>query len=222
MMRLSLGKSLMVMEFILSNQPIKLVVLISGSGSNLQALIDAIEDISLNAEVIHVISNRKSAYGLERAQKHGIQTTTVSLKPYKTDGRGREQFDLDLAQAINEIAPDLIVLAGWMHILSEPFLDAVNVDVINLHPALPDMFAGVNAIERAYEAFQHGDITNSGCMIHHVIPEVDAGDVIVQAQVPILPDDTLDSFATRMHNTEHRIIVEAVKKIQQQKESTHE
>ncbi len=212
----------MVMEFKLSNQPIKLVVLISGGGSNLQALIDAIEDKSLNAEIIHVISNRKQAYGLERAENHAIPTTTVSLKRYKTNGHSREQFDLDLAQAINRIAPDLIVLAGWMHILSELFLNTVDVDVINLHPALPNMFTGVNAIERAYEAFQQGDITHSGCMIHHVIPEVDAGDVIVQAEVPILPDDTLESFATRMHATEHRIIVEAVKKIQQQKESTHE
>jgi len=210
------------MECKLSNPTLKLVVLVSGSGSNLQALIDAIEEQSLDAEIVHVISNRKHAYGLERAQKHGIPTTIVSLKPYKEDGRGRTQFDLDLAQTIKMIAPDLVVLAGWMHILSESFLTALEVDVINLHPALPDMFAGVNAIERAYEAFQQGDITNSGCMIHHVIPEVDAGEVIVQANVPILPDDTLESFATRMHATEHRIIVEAVKKIQQQKESTHE
>lgn len=222
MIHLWSAKSLRVMEFKLSNQPIKLVVLISGSGSNLQALIDAIEDNSLNAEILRVISNRKQAYGLERAENHNIPTTTVALKPYKTDGRGREQFDLDLAQTINGIAPDLIVLAGWMHILSESFLNTVDVDVINLHPALPNMFAGVNAIERAYEAFQQGDITKSGCMIHHVIPEVDAGDVIIQADVPILPDDTLESFATRMHTTEHRIIVEAVKKIQQQKDSTHE
>ena len=206
----------------MSNQPIKLVVMVSGSGSNLQALIDAIEDKSLSAEIIHVISNRKNAYGLERAKKHGIPTTIVSLKPYTDDGRGREQFDVDLANVIKSLSPDLVVLAGWMHILSETFLTTVGIDVINLHPALPNMFAGVQAIERAYEAFQQGDITHSGCMIHHVIPEVDAGDVIVQAEVPILPDDTLDAFATRMHQAEHCIIVEAVKKIQEQKETTHE
>jgi folate-dependent phosphoribosylglycinamide formyltransferase PurN len=103
-----------------------------------------------------------------------------------------------------------------MHILSETFLTRVEEDVINLHPALPDMFAGIHAIERAYEAFQQGKIPHSGCMIHHVIPEVDAGDVIVQAIVPILPTDTLDTFAERMHQTEHRIIVDAVQKIQQQ------
>ena len=206
----------------MSNQPIKLVVLVSGSGSNLQALIDAIEEQSLYAEIIHVISNRKSAYGLERAQQHCIPTTVVSLKPYQQDGRGREQFDIDLARIIKGLSPDLVVLAGWMHILSETFLSAVGIDVINLHPALPNMFAGVHAIERAYEAFQQGEITHSGCMIHHVIPEVDAGEVIVQAEVAILPDDTLDDFATRMHQTEHRIIVEAINKIQHQKESTHE
>ena len=206
----------------LSSQTLKLVVLISGSGSNLQALIDAIEDKSLDAEIIHVISNRKNAYGLDRAQQYGIPTTVVSLKPYKEDGRGREQFDVDLAQIIKGLSPDLVVLAGWMHILSETFLTAVGIDVINLHPALPNMFAGVDAIERAYEAFQQGEITHSGCMMHHVIPEVDAGEVIVQAIVPILPDDTLDAFATRLHQAEHRIIVEAVKKIQEQKETTHE
>jgi formyltetrahydrofolate-dependent phosphoribosylglycinamide formyltransferase len=201
------------MECKLSNQPLRLVVMISGGGSNLQALIDAIKEKSLDAKIIHVISNRKNAYGLERAQKYGIPTTIVSLKPYKVDGRGREQFDIDLAEIIKTIEPDLVVLAGWMHILSEPFLTAVGVDVINLHPALPNMFAGINAIERAYEAFQRGEIVYSGCMIHHVIPEIDAGDVIVQADVPILRADTLESFASRMHQTEHRIIVEAVKTI---------
>lgn len=190
--------------------------MVSGNGSNLQALVDAVEDQTLDAEIIHVISNRKSAYALERCAKHHIPTTVSLLKPYKEDGRGREQYDVDLAQMVNDLSPDLIVLAGWMHILSATFLEQINVDVINLHPALPGMFAGTRAIERAYEAYQHGEITHSGCMIHYVIPEVDAGEVIVQADVPILADDTLESFAQRMHQTEHRIIVEAVRKIEKQ------
>lgn len=207
----------------MSNQPIKLVALVSGSGSNLQALIDAIDDQSLDAEIIHVISNRKNAYALERAATHHIPAQVARLSSYKKDGRGREQYDIDLAQMINAFSPDLIVLAGWMHILSKAFLELVDADVINLHPALPGAFAGINALERAYEAFQNGEITHSGCMIHYVMPEVDAGEVIIQAEVPILEEDTLESFAERMHQTEHRIIVDAVRKIQQQhKETSHE
>lgn len=195
----------------LSEQPIKLVVMASGSGSNLQALIDAIEDGSLNAKILHVIANRKAAFALQRAEKHHIPASIHRLKPYQQDGRGREQYDFDLAHAINAIQPDVVVLAGWMHIFSAHFLAQIRCDVINLHPALSGAFAGINAIQRAYEAFQQGEITHSGCMIHRVIPEVDAGEVILQAEVPIYPDDTLDDFAARMHLTEHRIIVEAVR-----------
>ena len=199
----------------MSEQPIKLFVLISGSGTNLQALIDAIEEKSLNAKILHVIANRKRAFGLQRAEKHSIPASVHLLKPYKQDGRGREQYDLDLAAQINAIQPDLIVLAGFMHILSAAFLNAVDCDVINLHPALPGAFAGTNAIERAYEAYQQGEVTQSGCMIHRVIPEVDAGEVIVLEEVKIHPDDTLETFAQRMHAAEHRIIVEAVRLFQQ-------
>lgn len=188
--------------------------MVSGGGSNLQALIDAIANHSLNAEIVHVIANRKTAFAIERAKKHNIPTSIVLLKPYKNDGRGRKQYDIDLASQIRGMQADLVVLAGWMHILSADFLDAVGINVINLHPALPNTFAGTKAIERAYEAFQRGDIKYSGCMIHYVIPEVDAGEVILKVDVPIFLEDTLDSFAERMHQTEHNIIVQAVKKIQ--------
>jgi len=194
----------------LTEQTFKIVVLVSGSGSNLQALIDAIEAKQLDADIVQVISNRKSAYALERAEKHGIPSAVHSLKPYKEDERGRDQYDLDLADMVNQLSPDLIVLAGWMHILSEGFLDRVTADVINLHPALPGQFAGTHAIERAYEAYQKGNIDHSGCMIHHVIPEVDAGEVVIEAVVPIHDDDTLEKFTERMHQTEHQIIVAAV------------
>lgn len=222
MMHLSWVRSSKATGCNLSEQPLKLVVMISGSGTNLQALIDAIEEENLHAEIIHVISNRASAYGLERAKKHNIPTSVALLRPYKDDGRGREQYDIDLAHQIKVMQPDLVVLAGWMHILSAAFLEQVGGDVINLHPALPGEFNGMNAIQHAFEAFQQGDITHSGCMIHYVIPEVDAGEVIVQADVPIFAEDTVDSFAERMHQTEHYIIVEAVKKLQQQKEISNE
>jgi formyltetrahydrofolate-dependent phosphoribosylglycinamide formyltransferase len=189
----------------------KLVVLISGSGTNLQAIMDAIHAGTLSAEIVLVVSNRKGAYGLIRAEQAGIPTLYVPLKPYLDDGHGRERYDADLATAIAPYHPDLIVLAGWMHILSPAFLKQFPRRVINLHPALPGKFPGTQAIERAYEAFQHSAIEHSGCMVHFVVPEVDAGDVIASSTVPIEPEDTLETFEARMHTYEHRLIVEAIR-----------
>ncbi len=197
----------------MSDAALRLVVLISGSGTNLQAIIDAIDEGRLSAEIACVISNRKAAYGLERAQMTGIPTRYFPLKPYKEDGRGREQYDLDLADCIRPYQPDVVVLAGWMHILSAGFLERVGTTVINLHPALPDTFPGTHAIERAYEAYQRGEIEASGCMIHHVVPEVDAGTVIMQEVVPFHDGDTLEDYKARMHEAEHRIIVEALRRL---------
>jgi formyltetrahydrofolate-dependent phosphoribosylglycinamide formyltransferase len=188
-----------------------IVVLISGSGTNLQALIDAVETGALPAEISLVVSNRKKAYGLVRAEQAGIPTLYFPLKPYKTAVHGREAYDAGLAQKILEQKPDLIVLAGWMHIVSPTFLNYFPNQVINLHPALPGQFAGTHAIDRAFAAYQQGEINYSGCMVHVVIPEVDAGPVLATAEVPILPDDTLDEFEARMHATEHQLIVKATK-----------
>jgi formyltetrahydrofolate-dependent phosphoribosylglycinamide formyltransferase len=123
----------------------------------------------------------------------------------------REAYDADLAQKILAYTPDLIVLAGWMHIVSPAFLDCFPNQVINLHPALPGQFAGTQAIDRAFAAYQQGKITHSGCMVHVVIPEVDAGPVLAMAEVPILPDDSLADFEARMHTAEHQLIVQATK-----------
>ena len=188
----------------------RLIVLISGSGSNLQAILDAAANHTLPVEVVLVVSNRKDAYGLVRAAQAGVPTLYFPLKPYKDAGRGRDQYDADLAAQVSPYQPDLIVLAGWMHVLSPAFLNHFPRQVINLHPALPDTFAGTHAIERAYEAFQRGEISHSGCMVHTTIPEVDAGPVIAQASVPIYPTDSLDDFATRMHQAEHTLLVEAI------------
>lgn len=193
-----------------SENPIRLVVLVSGGGSNLQAIIDAIHKQHLRAEVVLVVSNRKNAYGLQRAEDAGIPTLYSPLKPILAAGKSREAYDADLAAAIAEHSPDLIVLAGWMHILSPAFLERFPNKVINLHPALPGTFPGTQAIERAYEAYQVGAIDRSGIMVHYAVPEVDAGEVIIQAEVPILPDDSLEDFAERMHATEHRLIVQAI------------
>jgi formyltetrahydrofolate-dependent phosphoribosylglycinamide formyltransferase len=188
----------------------RLVVLISGNGSNLQAILDAINAGRFDAKVVLVVSNRKAAYGLIRAARAAISTLYYPLKPYTTSGRSREEYDADLAQQILVQQPDLIVLAGWMHVFSTAFLDRFPGKVINLHPALPGVFPGSDAINRAYEAYQQGEITHSGCMVHSVIPELDAGPVLAQRVVPIHPADTLADFESRMHSAEHEVIVEAV------------
>lgn len=188
----------------------RIVVLISGSGSNLQAIIDAISAKKLHAEIALVVSNKKDAYGLERAKQAGITTNYFPLKPYKDAGKSRELYDEALGKLIQAYAPDLIVLAGWMHILSPAFLDQFPRRVINLHPALPGEYPGTHAIERAFDAFQRGEITRSGIMVHYAVPEVDAGDVIIQAEVPILATDKLEDFQKRIQATEHQVIVQAI------------
>jgi len=215
-----------------------MTVLISGSGTNLQALIDACgqspssQDRSAprrllpNAHVCHVISNRKDAKGLDRAEEAGIHTTYHNLVGYKKnypdteDGvkRARRQYDSELAQKIltNIPCPDLVVCAGWMHILSPGFISALasaNVPIINLHPALPGQFDGADAIGRAYEAFQRGQITKTGVMVHYVIDKVDQGAPILVKEVAIKSDDSQDDLEDRIHRTEWKLIVEATGRV---------
>jgi formyltetrahydrofolate-dependent phosphoribosylglycinamide formyltransferase len=189
----------------------RIVILISGEGTNLQALLDEQAKGELKGEIALVVSNRKDAHGLERAQQAGVETLYFPLKPYLDAGKTREQYDAELAEKINTYNPALIVLAGWMHILSPAFLECFPNQVINLHPALPGQFAGTNAIQRAFEAYQRGEIKYTGCMVHYVTPEVDVGEVIRQIVVPINTKDTLESLEQRMHMNEHYLILKAVK-----------
>lgn len=191
----------------------RLAVLISGHGSNLQALIDAIQAGELAAQLVVVVSNRREAYGLVRAEQAGIPTLYFPLKPYLEAGASREAYDAGLAERVATYRPDLIVLAGWMHILTPAFLDHFPGRVLNLHPALPGQFPGTHAIERAYEAFQQGAIDHTGVMIHWVIPEIDAGPVIATADVPIYATDRLDDLETRLHAAEHRLLVEVIREV---------
>ena len=192
---------------------LRLVVLVSGSGSNLQAIIDAIAAGDLDAEIALVVSNRQAAFALERAAQVGIPTLYFPLKPYRDGGQGREAYDADLAAEIAQAAPDVVMLAGWMHVLSPAFLERFPGRVLNLHPALPGTLPGTHAIERAFELFQRGELDHSGCMVHYVIPEVDAGEVVRQVEVPLLPGDTLEVFEARMHAAEHRLVVEALREV---------
>lgn len=186
-----------------------IVVLISGSGTNLQALMDATQEGKLKGKIIGVISNRKNAFGLERAKKANIPTKTFSLKQFKDEGKTRVDFDIHVAKTIQEeYKPDLVILAGFMHILSPEFLSFFNNNVMNLHPALPGQFDGAHAIERAYEAFKRGEIKHTGIMVHKVIADVDRGQVILQKEVPIYETDSLQDLEERIHSYEHLLIVE--------------
>ncbi len=189
----------------------RLIVFISGGGSNLQALMDATQTGMLEAEIVLVVSNRKAAFGLERARNAGIPTLYFPLKPYKDAGKSRAQYDTDLAAAVLEHKPDLIVLAGWMHIDSGALVRAFSGRIINLHPALPGEFPGAHGIEDAFAAWQRGEITRSGCMVHHVIEELDAGEAIATREVPFQAGDTLETYSERLHAAEHALIVEATR-----------
>ena len=200
-------------------------------GTNLQALIDAVRTPALpNAQITLVLSNRKAAYGLTRAAQSipPIPTAYLALKPYlnKNPGATRRDYDAEIAKIVLREQPDIVVLAGWMHILGEGFLELVDgrkrlegnsvtkpIAVINLHPALPDQFDGAGAIERAYEAFQKGEITHSGAMVHRVVKDVDKGEPIIIRQVNFVEAESIEEYEARLHLVEHEIIVQATSKV---------
>jgi formyltetrahydrofolate-dependent phosphoribosylglycinamide formyltransferase len=190
--------------------PARLVVLISGNGSNLQALIDAYRENRMPARVVAVFSNKTDAYGLERARRVEIPALAVP----KPRDQERRDYDAWLAARVAEYRPDWVVLAGWMRILSSAFLARFPNRVINIHPALPGAFPGTGAIERAYQAYQQGSLAQTGVMIHRVPDEgVDDGPVLGLETVPIQPGDTLETLETRVHAVEHRLLVETICKI---------
>ncbi|MCB9795216.1 MAG: phosphoribosylglycinamide formyltransferase [Alphaproteobacteria bacterium] len=190
---------------------LRVVVLISGSGSNLQAILDACADGRIEGEVVAVVSNRRAAYGLTRAEQAGVPTEYLPLARFTRQGQGREDYDAAVAELVLGYAPDLVVLAGWMHVLSPAFLDRLPAGrVINLHPALPGQFAGTHAIERAFEAYRAGALEHTGIMVHEVIPEVDAGPVLGTALVPIHADDDLEALTARVHAAEHALLVQVI------------
>ena len=198
----------------MSRPRFRIVVLLSGSGSNLQAILDATRNGALpGVDIVLVVSDRASAYGLERAARAGVPNQLFPIRPFTEAGKTREDYDAGLAEAILPQAPDLIVCAGWMRILSPAFLDRFPGKIINLHPALPGVLAGKDSLRGTFEAAQRGEPVPTGCMVHRVIAEVDAGEVIDTEAVPIAAGDTLETFAARMHAAEHRLIVRAIAKV---------
>ncbi len=186
-----------------SDKPLRLVVLISGNGSNLQAIINSIENDSLPARIEAVISNRADAYGLQRAQKHGIPHHILPGKEFKS----REEYDQALQQLIDQYHPDLVVLAGFMRILSENFVRHYSHKMMNIHPSLLPKYKGLDTHQRVLEA---GD-DRHGCSVHFVTPELDDGPIILQAEVEVKDDDTAETLAQRVHREEHRIYPEAIR-----------
>ncbi len=190
-----------------------LVVLISGNGSNLQAILDACASGELGARVVAVVSNKADAYGLERARRANVPAIVKS----KSIDQDRRAYDAELAELVAAYHPDWVVLAGWMRVLTTAFLARCPNRVINLHPALPGTFPGTHAIERAFHAYQQREIEHTGVMVHLVPDEgVDCGPVLAQEIVPIYSNDTLDALEARMHTVEHRLLVQTLKRLIEQ------
>ncbi|WP_448187262.1 phosphoribosylglycinamide formyltransferase [Azospirillum sp. sgz301742] len=185
---------------------LKLGVLISGRGSNLQALIDAAEDPAFPAEIALVLSNKADAYGLERAAKSGIGTAVVNHRDFPGD---KPAFEAAMDATLRAAGVELVCLAGFMRILSPWFVQAWHDRLINIHPSLLPSFKGLDTHERALEA----GVRVHGCTVHYVRPEMDVGPIVVQAAVPVLADDDSHSLADRVLAQEHRIYPLAVRLI---------
>ncbi|MFN9584816.1 MAG: phosphoribosylglycinamide formyltransferase [Pseudomonadaceae bacterium] len=183
--------------------PCNVVVLISGSGSNLQALIDSVAHDGNPARIAAVICNRAGAYGLERAKQAGFATSLID----HTQFDGREAFDAALIQTIDAHQPDLVVLAGFMRILTPGFVQHYAGRLLNIHPSLLPKHKGLHTHQRAIEA---GD-SEHGCSVHFVTEELDGGPLVVQAVLPVMADDTAESLAHRVHQQEHQIYPLAVR-----------
>lgn len=180
----------------------RITVLISGNGSNLQALIDARDSGRLDLDITHVISNRADAAGLKRAREAGIPTSTLAHGGFA----GRDEYDQALVFKVAEQSPDLIVLAGFMRILGQPVLERFDGRMINLHPSLLPRYRGADTYRRAIEA---GD-PEHGASIHFVTAELDGGPVISQVRIPIIEQDSPDSLAARLGPREHDLVVATV------------
>lgn len=187
------------------------MVLVSGSGTNLQAILDACRGGRLEATTELVVSNRRDAFALERAAAAGVAAVYHPLRPYREDGRGREAYDADLAAIVARACPDWVVLAGWMHVLSPAFLDRFPGRVVNLHPALPGAFPGATAIADALAAHGRGEVDHTGVMVH-LVPDagVDEGPVLASRPVAIEAGDTHESLSERIHAVEHELLVEVL------------
>ena len=186
---------------------IKLGVLGSGSGSNMQAILDAIEEGSLDAEIVLVLSDNPDAYILERAQKAGIATEVIDCGGYKT--KFPDESQAAVAEKLKAMGVDIVCLAGFMRLVKQPMLDVFPERILNIHPSLLPAYPGLMAWKQAVE----DGADESGCTVHYVDAGMDTGPVILQARVPVLADDTAGTLHARIQVEEHRLYPEAIRKV---------
>ena len=186
----------------LSQKPIKLGIMASGSGTNFEAVAQAIADKKLNAEIVVVIYNNPQAKVRSRAKKWQIPTVLINHREY----RKREELDQKIVNTLQEYDVEWVIMAGWMRIVTQVLLDNFRDRVINIHPSLLPSFKGINAIEQALTA----QVKITGCTVHLVSLEVDSGQIIMQAAVPILPNDTFETLHKRIQIQEHLILPQAI------------
>jgi len=186
-----------------TRSPLKLAVLVSGNGSNLQAIIDAIESGAINAKITCVVSNKSDAFALTRAIKHNIPTAIHKNQDYPT----RREYDAALVKILRDHGAELVILAGFMRILSEVMVNAFPHAIINIHPALLPAFPGLHAQKQALD---YG-VRYSGCTVHLVDCGTDTGPIIIQAVVPIEQNDTEETLSARIQQEEHRCFPETIR-----------
>jgi len=182
-------------------RPIRVAVLVSGSGTNLQAILDAVEAGAIDANVVVVFSNKREAHALTRAAKHKVPTEV--LEANSTD---REAYDREAAALIAKYSPDLLVFAGYMRVVTKAFIERFPDRIINIHPALLPAFPGMHAQQQALDA----GVKLTGCTTHFVRAEVDAGPIILQASVPVEEGDTVEALTARILVEEHKILPQTV------------
>jgi len=186
----------------MTEQAVRTVIMVSGSGTNLQAIIDAaVPEI----DIVAVVSDNPGAYGLQRAQDAGIAGVTVDYKSYEN----RADFDQALLETIQQIDPELIVLAGFMRILDDALVNAYTGRMLNIHPSLLPDYPGLNTYQRALDAGE----SHHGTTVHFVIPELDAGPAVLQYRVAITPDDTAETLAARVQQGEYQIYPLAIARV---------
>lgn len=188
-----------------AQSPLNLGVLVSGAGTNLQAILDAIGEGTLDARVKVVVSNRPEAQALERARAAGVRALAISHK----DFANREGFDQALVDALREAEVNWVALAGFMRVLTPQFLAAYPGRIINIHPSLLPAFPGMDAAKQAF----HYGVKLTGCTVHFVDHGVDSGRIIAQRAVPVEAGDDLGSLAARIHNAEHGLFIEVLREI---------
>ena len=185
-----------------SNQPLKLGIMASGNGSNFEVIAQAIAEGKINAQIQVLIYNNPGAKAAIRAENWGVESVLLNHRDYKN----RQKFDSKVVQTLQHYDVELVIMAGWMRLVTQVLIDAFPNRMINIHPSLLPSFKGVQAVEQALVA----KVKITGCTVHLVSLEVDSGEILIQAAVPVLPDDTSETLHARIQIQEHRILPMAI------------